>query len=42
MALAADKEVDQLTFSFEKTATGADMVLRWILTEVRLPVANAK
>jgi hypothetical protein len=41
-ALAADKEVDQLTFSFEKTATGADMVLQWILTEVRLPVAAAK
>lgn len=41
-ALAADKEVDQLTFSFEKTATGADMVLRWILTEVRVPVAVSK
>ena len=41
-ALAADKEVDQLTFSFDKTATGADLVLRWILTEVRLPVAAGK
>lgn len=41
-ALAADKEVDQLTFSFEKTATGADMVLRWILTEVKVPVAVSK
>jgi hypothetical protein len=40
-ALAADKEVDQLTFSFEKTPTGADMVLRWILTEVKVPVAVA-
>ncbi len=40
--LAAASEVDQLTFEFEKTATGADMVLRWIRTEVRLPVAAAK
>jgi hypothetical protein len=40
--LAAANEVDQLTIAFEKTATGADMVLRWIRTEVRLPVAAAK
>ena len=40
--LAAASEVAQLTFEFEKTATGADMVLRWIRTEVRLPVAAAK
>ena len=40
--LAAASEVDQLTFEFEKTATGADMVLRCIRTEVRLPVAAAK
>lgn len=40
--LPADKEVDQLTFDFEKTAGGADMVLRWIRTEVRVPVAVAK
>ena len=40
--LAAASEVDQLTIAFEKTATGADMVLRWIRTEVRLPVAAAK
>lgn len=40
--LAAASEVDQLTIAFEKTATGADMVLRWIRTEVRLPVALAK
>jgi hypothetical protein len=40
--LPADKEVDQLTFDFEKTAGGADMVLRWILTEVRVPIAVAK
>jgi hypothetical protein len=37
--LAEDKEVDQLTFEFEKTGTGADMVLRWIRTEVRVPIA---
>ena len=40
--LPADKEVDQLTFEFEKTAAGADMVLRWIRTEVRVPIALAK
>jgi hypothetical protein len=42
VTLAADKEVDQLTFEFEKTAAGADLVLRWIRTEVRLPLAPAK
>ena len=41
-ALPEAKEVDQLTFEFEKTATGADMVLRWIRTEVRVPIAPAK
>ncbi|HEX9799092.1 MAG TPA: DUF2911 domain-containing protein [Thermoanaerobaculia bacterium] len=40
--LPEDKEVDQLSFSFEKTDGGADMVLRWIRTEVRLPIAVAK
>ena len=40
--LPEDKEVDQLTFDFEKTASGADMVLRWIRTEVRVPIAPAK
>jgi len=39
--LPEDKEVDQLTFAFEKTGTGADMVLRWIRTEVRVPIAPA-
>jgi hypothetical protein len=39
--LPEDKEVDQLTFAFEKTATGTDLVLRWIRTEVRVPVALA-
>jgi len=39
--LPADKEVDQLTFEFEKTDAGADLVLRWIRTEVRVPIAPA-
>lgn len=39
--LPQDKEVDQLTIEFEKTDAGADMVLRWIRTEVRVPVAPA-
>ena len=41
-AIPADKEVDQLTFDFEKSAAGADFVIRWIRTEVRVPVAPAK
>lgn len=40
--LPENKEVDQLTFDFEKTASGADMVLRWIRVEVRVPVAAVK
>ena len=40
--LPADKEVDQMTFEFVKTTAGADMVLRWIRTEVRLPMAVAR
>ncbi len=40
--LPADKEVDQLTFDFEKTASGADLVLRWIRMEVRVPIAVAE
>jgi len=39
--LAAEGEVDQLTFAFEQTASGADMILRWIRTEVRVPIAVA-
>jgi len=35
-------EVDQLTFAFEKSASGADLVLRWIRTEVRIPFALAR
>jgi hypothetical protein len=41
-ALPEDQEVDQLTIAFEATAGGgADMVLRWIRTEVRVPIALA-
>lgn len=40
--LPEGKDVDQLTFDFEKTGTGADMVLRWIGTEVRVPIAPVK
>ncbi|HUO85949.1 MAG TPA: DUF2911 domain-containing protein [Thermoanaerobaculia bacterium] len=40
-ALAEDDEVDQFTISFDATEAGADMVLRWHRTEVRLPVAVA-
>lgn len=40
--LPADKEVDQFTIEFEPTATGEDMVLRWIRTEVRVPIALQK
>jgi hypothetical protein len=43
VAIPADKEeVDQFTISFENSAGGADMVLRWIRTEVRVPIALAK
>ena len=38
--LPEDKEVDQFTIDFERTASGADLVLRWIRTEVRVPVAR--
>ena len=42
-AIPADKdEVDQLTIAFEKAGAGTDMVIRWIRTEVRVPVARAK
>jgi hypothetical protein len=37
--LPDDKEVDQFTIDFERTAAGADMVMRWIRTEVRVPIA---
>jgi len=41
--LAEDADpVDQLTVSFEKTDAGADMVLRWARTEVRVPFSPAE
>lgn len=39
--LPEDKEVDQFTIDLERTATGANMVLRWIRTEVRVPIARS-
>jgi hypothetical protein len=38
-ALAEADEVDQFTISFDDTEAGADMVLRWHRTEVRVPMA---
>jgi len=38
---STEEEVDQFTISFDPTDGGADMVLRWINTEVRVPVAPA-
>ena len=35
-------EVDQFTISFAKTEGGAEMVLAWIRTEVRVPFSVAK
>lgn len=40
-ALSEDDEVDQFTISFDDTEPGADLVLRWHRTEVRVPVAEA-
>lgn len=41
-AIPADKEeVDQFKISFEKSAAGQEMVLRWIRTEVRIAIAPA-
>lgn len=37
-----DEVVDQLTITLERTATGADLVLRWERTEVRVPVSPAR
>jgi hypothetical protein len=39
--LPENKEVDQFTIDFERTGAGADLVLRWIRTEVRVPIATA-
>jgi hypothetical protein len=38
-ATSLDEEVDQFTFAFEPSDAGADMCMRWITTEVCLPVA---
>jgi hypothetical protein len=38
---ALSAEVDQFTVEFEKKEGGADLILRWIDTEVRLPVKLA-
>jgi len=35
---SVEEEVDQLTFSFEATEGGADLVLTWITTQVRVPI----
>lgn len=40
--LPEDKEADQFTIEFVPTGGGADLVLRWIRTEVRVPLAPAK
>jgi hypothetical protein len=40
--LPEDKEVDQFTIEFVSTGSGADMVLRWIRTEVRIPLSSAQ
>jgi hypothetical protein len=37
-----NEEVDQFTISFERTGDGADMVLKWITTEVRVPFKSAR
>ena len=36
-----DEEVDQLTFAFDEAEDGADMCLRWITTEVCVPISTA-
>lgn len=37
-----EEPVDPLTFEFEETAAGADLVLRWERTEVRLPLSEGR
>lgn len=37
--LEEDEEEDQFTISFERTDAGADMLFRWVDTEVRIPLA---
>lgn len=37
-----DTEVDPFTIAFERVDGGADMILKWITTEVRVPIKLAK
>lgn len=36
------EEVDQLTIAFEETGEGAHLVMSWELTEVRVPIGEAR
>lgn len=36
-----DEVVDQFTIELERTATGAEFVMRWERTEIRIPIAPA-
>ena len=36
-----EEEVDQFTFAFESSGAGADLCMRWIETEVCVPIAAA-
>ena len=36
-----EEEVDQLTFAFESKAAGTELCMRWITTEVCVPIAAA-
>jgi hypothetical protein len=38
---ALEEEIDQFTFAFEPTDAGADLCMRWITTEVCVPIAAA-
>jgi hypothetical protein len=35
-----DEEIDQFTITFEKTASGADLVLQWERTVVKVPITS--
>ena len=36
------EEVDQFTIEFERTTAGAELVMRWMTTEVRVPISAAQ
>ncbi|MGH7506538.1 MAG: DUF2911 domain-containing protein, partial [Longimicrobiales bacterium] len=36
-----DEVIDQFTIEFERTSAGADLILRWERTEVRIPLVPA-